>query len=132
MVLVAFAVVLPHRPRLALGWTAGFALGLITVLKVLDAAFNAQLDRPFNVVSDWTNLVLGIGVVRDSVGAHLTDELLVLAGLALLGLVAVVTVSTAHLCAVATRHRTRSVRAVGVLATIWALSAAMSAAARAR
>ena len=126
MVLVALAVVLPRRPRLALGWTAGFALGLITVLKVLDAAFNAQLDRPFNVVSDWTNLVLGIGVVRDSVGAHLTDELLVLAGLALLGLVAVVTVSTAHLCAVATRHRTRSVRGVGVLGTIWVLSAAMS------
>ncbi len=126
LVLVVVALVLPRRPRRALGVVAGVAFGLLTVVKILDMAFNAQLDRPFNLVSDWGNLALGIGVVRDSVGGRLTDEYLVLAVLALLALVAVVTASAVRLSGVAGRHRLGAARGVLVVSLVWVASAALS------
>jgi phosphatidylglycerophosphate synthase len=126
LVLVVVALMTPPRARRLLGVVAGVVFGLLTVVKILDMAFEAQLDRPFNLVSDWGNLALGIGVVRDSVGGRLTDEYLVLAVLALLALVALVTASAVRLSSVSARHPGGAVRGVLVLGLAWILSAAMS------
>jgi phosphatidylglycerophosphate synthase len=126
LVLLGLSLVLPARPRRVVAAVAGVAFGLLAVIKILDMAFNAQLDRPFNLVSDWGNLVLGIGVVRDSVGTRLTDEFIVLAVLGLIALIAVVMASTMRLSAVTARHRRGSARAVMSVGLVWVISAAMS------
>ena len=48
--------------------TFGAALGLLTILKVLDIGFTAALGRPFNPVIDWSYLGAAVGVLSDSVG----------------------------------------------------------------
>ncbi len=126
LVLLGLSLVLPARPRRVLAAVAGATFGALAVIKILDMAFNAQLDRPFNLVSDWGNLVLGIGVVRDSVGTRLTDEFIVLAVLGLVVLTALITASTMRLSAVAGRHRRGSARSVMTVALVWVVSAAMS------
>ena len=126
LVLLGLSLVLPARARRVLAAGAGATFGLLAVIKILDMAFNAQLDRPFNVVSDWGNLVLGIGVVRDSVGTRLTDEFIVLAVLGLIALTVLVTASTVRLSAVTARHRRGSARTVMSVGLVWVISAAMS------
>ena len=126
LVLLGLSLVLPARPRRVLAAVAGATFGLLAVIKILDMAFNAQLDRPFNLVSDWGNLVLGIGVVRDSVGTRLTDEFIVLAVLGLIALTALVTASTVRLSAVTARHRRGSARSLLSVGLVWVISAAMS------
>ena len=44
-------------------------LGVLALVKILDLGYYYGLDRPFNPVIDWGNLVPAIGVVRDSVGS---------------------------------------------------------------
>lgn len=126
LVLVTIGLLLPPRPRRAAAAVAGLAVGLLVVVKILDMAFNAELGRPFNPVLDWSNLGLGIGVVRDSIGAAKTDSLLVLVGGALVLLVAVITASTMWLSTTTARHRRGSARGVIVLGVLWVTSAALS------
>ncbi len=126
LVVLGLSLVLPARPRRVLAAVAGATFGLLAVIKILDMAFNAQLDRPFNLVSDWGNLVLGIGVVRDSVGTRLTDEFIVLAVLGLIALTVLVTASTVRLSAVTARHRRGSARSLLSVGLVWVISAAMS------
>ena len=65
---VALAAVLPARPRRVLAVLAGVALGLLTIVKILDMGFYAVLDRPFDLVLDWILLDDSRGVLGDSIG----------------------------------------------------------------
>ncbi len=126
LVLVGIGLLLPARPRRIVAWAAGLALGLLAVVKLLDAGFTAQLGRPFNPLFDWGSFGPAIGVVRDSVGTAATTTVLALAGLALALLIVVVIASTVRLSGATARHRRRSARGVAVLAGVWALCAALS------
>ncbi|HEY0125753.1 MAG TPA: CDP-alcohol phosphatidyltransferase family protein [Blastococcus sp.] len=126
LALVAIGLVLPPRPRRVVAAAAGLCLGLLAVVKLLDAGFTAQLGRPFNLVLDWASFGPAIGVVRDSVGQTTTVVGLVLAGIALALLVVVITASTIRLSSGTARHRRRSARGVAALGTVWALCAALS------
>jgi hypothetical protein len=105
---------------------AGAVLALLTVVKVLDAAFTAQLNRPFDPVVDWGSFGPALGVVRDSIGTTTTVVAVVFAGLAVALLVAVVVGSTIRLSSGTARHRRRSARGVAVLGLVWAVCAALS------
>jgi hypothetical protein len=126
LALVAIGLVLPPRPRRVLAATAGLALGLLAVVKLLDAGFTAQLGRPFNLVLDWSSFGPAIGVLRDSVGSTTTVVVLVLAGTALALLVVVITASTIRLSTGTARHRRRSAGGVAALGVVWAVCAALS------
>jgi phosphatidylglycerophosphate synthase len=126
LAVVAVGLFLPTRGRRALAVVAGFAFALVTIAKLLDMAFNAELDRPFNAAGDWTNLGLGIGVVRDSIGARATDTLLMMVVLGLLLMVVVVIASTLYLSNLTARHPRSSARGVTALGLLWVVSAAMS------
>jgi hypothetical protein len=112
--------------RRGLAAAAGAALGLLTIVKVLDVAFYEGLGRPFDPVLDAGDLGPAVGVVRDSVGTTATGVVLVLVGLALLLLVALVTASAVRVATVAARHRRRSAGGVAVLGVVWAVCAALS------
>jgi phosphatidylglycerophosphate synthase len=126
LALVAVCLLLPRRARRVAAPVAGVALGLLTLVKVLDVGFYAALGRPFDPVLDWGNLGPAVAVVRDSIGTAGTAVALVLAGLAVVLVVAVVTAAAVRLGTVTARHRRRSAAGVGVLGTAWALCAALS------
>ena len=55
----------PTRGRTAVAAVVGALLGLLAIAKVLDMGFYAELERPFNPVSDWGYLRPAAGVLRD-------------------------------------------------------------------
>ncbi|HEX2074051.1 MAG TPA: CDP-alcohol phosphatidyltransferase family protein, partial [Geodermatophilus sp.] len=124
--LVAIGLLLPPRPRRVLATAAGVALGLLTILKLLDLGFYEQLGRPFNPVLDRRFLGPAIGVARDSIGDATANVVLILAGLALALVVAVVIGSTIRVSSMTARHRRRSARGLAVLGVVWAVCAALS------
>jgi phosphatidylglycerophosphate synthase len=126
LVLVAVALVLPTWPRRIVAAVAGILFSLITLLKILDIGFYAEIGRAFNPVLDWGDISPAVGVVRDSIGTTLTNVLLVAVWLGLVLLVGAITASTIHITTVAARHRRATVRALAALTAVWALCAGLS------
>src|SRR5215831_16743708 len=87
LVLVAVALVLPTWPRRIVAAVAGILFALLTIVKILNAAFYEQIGRPFDPVYGWIDIGPAIGVVRDTIGDTLTN--IALAAL-LLGLILLV------------------------------------------
>ena len=65
-------------------------------------------------------------MVRDSIGATLTNIALVALWLGLILLVGAITASTIHITTVAARHRRATVRGLAALTAVWALCAGLS------
>ena len=126
LILVAVAVVLPARPRRIFAAVTGILFALITILKVLDIAFRAEIGQAFNPVLNWDDISPAIGVVRDAIGGTLTNVALVAVGLGLILAVVAITASAIHITTVAARHRRAAVRALAALIAIWALGAGLS------
>lgn len=126
VVLVGIAVLLPARPRRVVAIAAGIAIGLLSVVKIFDMVAYAEFGRAFNPVLDWSNVGAAIGVVRDSLGPVATGVAPVLLGLALVLVIAVVTVCTVRLNTVAARHRRGSAGGIAVLGAAWVVCAAIS------
>jgi phosphatidylglycerophosphate synthase len=126
LALIGVGLLLPPRPRRVLAGVAGFAFGLLAVVKVFNVGFYEELGRPFDPVLDWGNLGPAIGVVRDSIGNKATNVLLVLVLLGLVLLIALVTAATLRISTVTARHRSGSARGLVVLGLVWAISAALS------
>ena len=126
LVLVALALVLPARARRIVAAVAGILFGLIALVKIFNIGFYEEIGRAFNPVMDRGDIGPALGVVRDAIGAARTN--IALAGLcvALILVVAVITVCAVHLASVAARHRRVSARALTALVAAWALSAGLS------
>ena len=77
LVLVAVAVLLPPWPRRIVAAVAGILFGLITLLKLLNIGFYAEIGRGFNPVLDRGDISPAVGVVRDAIGTTLTNIALV-------------------------------------------------------
>jgi phosphatidylglycerophosphate synthase len=126
LVLVAVALVLPPRPRRIVATIAGILFGLLTIDKILNIAFYAELDRAFNPVHDWSSIGPAMSVVRDAIGATLTDIVLVAIWIGLVLIVGAITAATIHITAVAARRRRGAVRGLAALTALWGLCAALS------
>ena len=126
LALVAIAVMLPARPRRIVAAVAGILFALLTILKVLDIAFRAEIGQAFNPVLNWDDISPAIGVVRDAIGGTLTNIALVAIGLGLILAVGAITASAIHITTVAARHRRAAVRALAALTAVWALCAGLS------
>ncbi|MFN8194361.1 MAG: CDP-alcohol phosphatidyltransferase family protein [Nocardioidaceae bacterium] len=124
LVLVLLALVLPRRLRTPVAAAAGLLIGLVTVLKLLDAGFFEALDRPLNPVTDWHYADSALSLLSDSIGhqpAVVVAVVLSLVGLALLAVVPLASVRVAHASA---RHQRRTTWALGVLTCLWVTGAA--------
>lgn len=116
LVAVALIVALPERPRRVAAWLAGGMLGLLTILKIFDIAFYAVLDRPFDLVADWTLLDAAWTFVMESYG-QFGALVAVLSATALVAAVLVLMVrSVSHLAGLVPKHRMWTVRGTVVLA----------------
>jgi phosphatidylglycerophosphate synthase len=126
LVLVAVGLVLPPWPRRILAAVAGALFGVLTVAKILDIVFYAELDRAFNPVRDWVSIGPALGVVQDAIGTKLADIVLGAIALGLLLLIVTITASAIRITTVAARHRRGAVRSLAGLAAIWGLCAGLS------
>src|SRR6516162_7954504 len=126
LALVAVAVVLSARPRRIVAAVAGILFALLALVNILNIAFNAEIGQPFNLVLDWGDISPAIGVVRDSIGATLTNIVLVALWLGLILFIGAIIASAIHITTVAARHRRATVRALAALTAAWALCAGLS------
>jgi len=125
VVLLAAALVLPGRARRFVGLTAGVALAVLALARILDIGFISVLDRQFNPVTDMGSLTPAVGVLIDSIGR--TRAILLTVGVVALVAVAVVAVavSTMRVTRVAVRHRRETAQAVIALGVAWSLCATL-------
>jgi phosphatidylglycerophosphate synthase len=121
LVAASLAVVLPTRARRLVPWVLGPALGVLVVIKLLDFGFFTAFDRPFNPVEDWTYLSIGVGTVRQTFGSTDADLAVAAAVAVAVAALLVPALAVLQLTRVAARHRSHSLRTLGVLAAVWAL-----------
>ncbi len=119
VLLVPLALVLPRRARRILAVFVGLTLGLLTIVKIFDLGFYAVLDRPFDVVYDWTFVHAGVDFLTSSVG-H-TGTVAVIVGVALLSVAILtgMTLSVLRLTRIAERHPKGALRTAGGLGVAW-------------
>src|SRR5215471_3464176 len=126
LVLVAIAVVLPAWPRRIVAAVAGILFALLTLVKLLNIVFYAEIGRAFNPVFGWVDIGPAIGVVRDTIGPARTNIALAALLLGVILLVGAITAATIHITTVAARHRRATVRGLAALTAVWALCAGLS------
>jgi hypothetical protein len=118
--------VLPPWPRRIVATIAGIGFSLLTFDKILNMVMYGTVDRAFNPESDWSSVRPAVGVVRDSIGATLTNVVLVAVWIGVALVVVIITAATIHLTAVAARHRRGTVRGLAAVTAFWGLSAGLS------
>jgi phosphatidylglycerophosphate synthase len=126
LALVAVAMVLPVWPRRIVAAVAGILFSLLTLVKILNAAFYLEIGRAFNPVFGWLDIRPAIGVVRATIGPTRTNIALAAVWLGVILLVGAITAATIHITTVAARHRRATVRGLAVLTAAWALCAGLS------
>ncbi len=122
IVIAAFVLVLPPRPRRVVAVLAGLALGLLVVLKALDTGFYATLEKPFDPVYDWSFFSAGVEFLAGQIGE--AGAMAALAGACVLAVAVVVFMVLAmlRLSRIAAGHRTGATRVVAVLGVVWIVS----------
>jgi hypothetical protein len=124
LTVVAVGLFLPARARRVTALVVGVGLALLAIVKLLDIGFFEEIDRPFNPVTDWGSFGPAFGVLRDSVGQGWAVAAVIAVVALVLALLVFVPLSLLRVTRLTVQHRTRSMRAVAVLAVVWIVSAA--------
>ncbi|MBC6451196.1 sulfatase [Actinokineospora xionganensis] len=120
---VVLFIVLPTRARRGMAVLVGVALGLLTVVKIMDMGFDAVLHRPFDLVLDWPLLAPAVGYLDATAGPAGAVAAVVGAVVLALALLVLTTLSALRLTRLVTQHRLGAARAVAVLAVVWITAA---------
>ncbi|HEX6523822.1 MAG TPA: CDP-alcohol phosphatidyltransferase family protein [Streptosporangiaceae bacterium] len=126
LALVAIALPLPVWPRRIVAAIAGVLFSVLTLVKIMNMGFYAEIGRAFNLVLDWGDVAPALGVVRDTIGATATDLVLAALWVGLILIFGAITASAIHVTTVTARHRRVAGRALGALTAVWALCAGLS------
>ena len=110
---VALVLVLRGRARTIAAVAAGWLLGVLTLVKLVDMGFFAAFGRPFNLVFDWSFLGPALSLVDGGVLAVIGVVL------ATLALIAATTWAALRMTRLAAGHRSVAARVVAGLAVIW-------------
>jgi hypothetical protein len=121
--LAALVLVLPRGPGRVVVAVSGLALGILTIVRVLDFGYMAALHRPFDPVSDGPYLGSAVGVLNDSIGGPGTAVTVVAAGVLCLAILVLVPLSALRLAGLVSRRRERSGQIVTALGAAWVLFA---------
>jgi hypothetical protein len=122
---VALLLVLPARARRVVAMLAGVALGLLTLVKVLDMGFFEVLVRPFDPVLDWILLGYAVEFLTGSIGRAGAIGAVVAVALLAAAVVVLTTLSVRRLTSLTVRHHAKSTRVVAVLTVVWFTCAAL-------
>ncbi len=125
VVLVALALVVPHRARASLATAAGAALALLVVLHALDLGFGLALGRPFQPLTDWTYLDPAAGLLRQSIGRVRAEAVLAGAAVAAGLLLVLLPLALVRLARLASRRRGATLLTLLVLAAASTASAVL-------
>ncbi|WP_211247309.1 hypothetical protein [Cryptosporangium arvum] len=120
----AVLLVLPGRLRRIVATVAGVALGVLTVIKVLDLGFFAVLSRPFNVIFDWSFLGNAYDFVEGSYGKAAAIGAMVAALVLLVGVLALMVLAVRRLSQTLVDAQPHATKAVAALTVIWFVCAA--------
>ncbi|MET7942090.1 sulfatase-like hydrolase/transferase [Streptomyces sp. NPDC005302] len=123
----ALVLVLPRRPRIAVAVVAGLALGVLTVLNLLDVGFNEYLGRGFNVVLDWALFSDAQAYLQDTFGSGGALGIAVLAVVLVIAVLALITLSVVRLGNLVARNHEVATRTTLVAAIVWVTCAALGA-----
>jgi hypothetical protein len=123
---VALLLVLPIRAKAVAATLVGLALGLLSLVKLLDMGFFAVLARPFDPLLDWKLLEDAMRFLAGAIGAGPAIGSLAVAVILSTALVIFMTRSVQHLSRLVVRHNSAAARVVVVLAVPW-LTCAMLA-----
>ena len=102
---VALLLVLPPRARQVAAALGGLALGLLTVLKILDMGFVEVLARPFDPVLDWVLFDDALSFLTDAVGSAGAIGSLITAVVLVIAVPVLLTLAVLRLTPVLVRHR---------------------------
>jgi hypothetical protein len=123
---VALLLVLPAKAKSVAATLVGLALGLLSIVKLLDMGFFAALARPFDPLLDWKLLDDAMRFLAGAIGAGPAIGSLAVAVTLGTALVIFMTRSVQHLSRLVVRHNSAAARAVVALAVLW-LTCAMIA-----
>jgi hypothetical protein len=123
---VSLLLVLPTKARSVAATLLGLALGLLSIVKLLDMGFFAVLARPFDPLLDWKLLDDAMRFLAGAIGAGRAIGSFAVAITLSTALVIFTTRSVQHLSRVVVRHNSAAARSVVVVAVPW-LTCAMLA-----
>jgi hypothetical protein len=121
---VVILLALPPRARGIAALGAGAALGLLTILKLLDLGFGFALDRPFDPLSDWPLIRSGQEFLAESFGRTGAAAAAIGVGLLALALPVLMALAVRRLSRVAGHRPVPARRAVLAVGTVWVVLAA--------
>jgi hypothetical protein len=127
LVLILLALVLPARGRRILAVVSGLVLALVVVLKVVDYQIFSLFDRGFEPLGDIGQFSNAIETLRLENGASQAHLIEVGAVAAVVAAVVFLPVAMLRVMRVAADNRRWTVRVVGVLGAVWAVSAVVGA-----
>jgi hypothetical protein len=119
VVLVVGLLVLRGTARRWLEVVIGLTLGVLLLVRLLDAAFLTTLYRPFNPLTDWRYVGSAKDLVGDSVGPTTAVLAVGAAALLVVGLLVAMPLALRRLARLVDRHRTGAVRSATVGAVVW-------------
>jgi phosphatidylglycerophosphate synthase len=121
LVLVVLAVILPATGRRILAVSAGLTLTLVVVLKIANYEIFKLFARPFDPLSDISQLSNGTETLRLQVGRSETTLIEVAAVVGIVVAAILLSLAMLRLTSVAARNRPFALRAVALLGGVWAL-----------
>ena len=116
----ALLLVLPPRMGRSVAVIGGAVLGLLTIGKIFDMGFYQILLRPFDPVLDWPLVSDGVEFVSSSVGRVGAIAAVVVAALLAVAVLALTALAALRLARLTVAHRVPAIRAVALLAALWA------------
>ncbi|MFT4167279.1 MAG: CDP-alcohol phosphatidyltransferase family protein [Microlunatus sp.] len=115
----ALLLVLPPAVRLPAGTVLACPLGLLTVLKIVDACFYAALSRPFDLVLDWGLAGGAWTLLASSLGVGLAALVVLAAALFVVGVLTITLWAVRRLTRRLTAHPLATTRVVMATAAVW-------------
>jgi hypothetical protein len=121
---VLVVLALPERARTVAAIVAGAALGVLTILKLLDLAFGVVLARPFDPLSDWPLFGAGQEFLAESFGTVVAVVVVVAIVAVACAVPVLMALAVLRLSRAVVRRRVSTARVVAVLAVGWVALAA--------
>jgi hypothetical protein len=115
----ALIMLTPVPARRVVAGLLGLLLGVLAVLKIIDAGFYAALSRPFDLVLDWRLAGGAWQLLTASLGTKIAVLTVAATLLVVVGLLLVTVSSVLRLTRLLDRHPSAALPAVAALAACW-------------